>query len=490
MATENSAIKGSDAKFVSKTLQTVFIALLIDILAFTIILPLFPRLLLFYNEKDGNNPESFYFTVLQSVRTFKTFIGASGSRLDFVLLGGAVGSLFSFLQFISSPYIGSLSDTYGRRTILLWSMVGNGLSMFLWLFGDTFEIFLFSRIIGGLTEGNVQMSIALISDITTPETRSRGLALVGIAFSLGFTMGPPLGAYFTKFNLKQIFPSLKSLPINDYSSPALFALVLIVIETVYLYFALPETKDFKSKGANKSARLSAKSTIAEKPNAPKQPPTINLQSKKLVWSLSVIHFLYLLFFSGMEFTLTFLTYDRFDFSHGKQGMLLGYMGFLSAMVQGGYVRRLAGKKIPEKHMAMQGILSCSIGLIICAFSTTVPILFLGATFLAFTSGTVVSSLTALTSLAGEANSKQSSITDSTSEFETLQKDQRGLALGRFRSLGQLGRSIGPILACSVYWILGPKIAYIVSAVLLLFVLVLFSTWTVKLIGKEQHKHKE
>lgn len=84
-----------------------------------------------------------------------------------------------------------MSDKYGRRPVLLVSMLGNALSMILWIFGDSFVLFVWSRIIGGLTEGNVQMSIAMISDISTEETRSRSLALVGICFAVGFSFGPP-----------------------------------------------------------------------------------------------------------------------------------------------------------------------------------------------------------------------------------------------------------------------------------------------------------
>lgn len=164
-----------------KPLLVIFISLFIDILAFTIILPLFPRILSTYAENND-----FYYLLFQSqLNNFKSFIGAS-SDFDIVLFGGLIGSLFSFLQYLVSPLVGSLSDKYGRRSILLISMFGNALSMLLWVFaGNSFLIFILSRIIGGLTEGNVQMSIAMITDITTKDQRSKGLALVGIAFALG-----------------------------------------------------------------------------------------------------------------------------------------------------------------------------------------------------------------------------------------------------------------------------------------------------------------
>ncbi|KAJ2992360.1 hypothetical protein HDV02_003106 [Globomyces sp. JEL0801] len=267
--------------------------------------------------------------------------------------------------------------------------------------------------LGGLTEGNVQMSIAMISDISDSTNRSKTLALVGICFAVGFTLGPPLGAYMTNINLKEYFPTL---PINSYSSPALFAFILIIIETIYLLVALPETLNFKKETNEKSNRLDSNT---------------NPQS---LTHLSIIHFLFLFVFSGMEFTLTFLTYDRFQFSNTEQGKLLAFFGILTAIVQGGYVRRVSG------------ILSCGIGLLIIGLlaKTELIYLYLGSAFMAFTSGTVVTSLTSLVSLADH--------------------QKQGETLGYFRSAGQLGRCLGPMVACSGYWVLGSTQLYTVSGI--------------------------
>ena len=147
--------------------------------------------------------------------------------------------------------------------------------------------------------------------------------MVGIAFSIGFTVGPPIGAYFASFNLFKIFPILSSLPMNAYSCPALFAFILIIIETIFLFLYLPETLIKK--------RVSAK---------PKSPVASTPPSKQVVkgistlYLLSAFHFAFLFFFSGMEFTLTFLTFDQFDFTHVQQGKLLGFIGICSAFLQG------------------------------------------------------------------------------------------------------------------------------------------------------------
>ncbi|KAI8809454.1 major facilitator superfamily domain-containing protein [Cladochytrium replicatum] len=437
-------------KFVSRTLTTVFTALLIDILAFTVILPLFPRILRYYEAKDGSDPGSTYYVMMGWVRRFRVWIGGSGSHLDVVLFGGAVGWIFSFLQFVSSPIIGSLSDKYGRRTILLISMIGNGVSMILWSVSKSFEVFVLSRIVGGLTEGNVQMSMAMISDVTTPETRSKGMALVGVAFSLGFTLGPSLGAWFaTKVDMQRWVPAW--LPVNEYSGPALFALALIVVESVYMFVSLPETIDFKT-------RVFSDEVVGEKKKVQKKKSKQDVKGSNStsrgngakpsqLTNLSVVHFVYLLLFSGMEFTLTFLTHDRFDFSHARQGMMLGYMGLLSALVQGGYVRRMAGRVVSEKTMAMQGMLACGAGFVVMGMSGGREwMLWIGATLQAFTSGTVVSCLTSLASMTGGE--------------EVDGAGERGKVLGTFRAVGQLGRAMGPLVGCSLYWIVGSTVAYV------------------------------
>ncbi|KAJ3319634.1 hypothetical protein HDV06_006196 [Boothiomyces sp. JEL0866] len=320
---------------------------------------------------------------------------------------------------------GSLSDKYGRRPVLLVSMLGNALSMILWIFGDSFILFVWSRIIGGLTEGNVQMSIAMISDISTEETRSRSLALVGICFAVGFSFGPPIGAYFTSIDLKTLLPDW---PVNQYSTPALFALVLITIETVYMYFYLPET--LVKKDEQKKQEKKAKS----------------------IFNLSVIHFLFLFVYSGMEFTLTFLTFDRFNFSNKQQGRLLGFIGIFTALVQGGYVRRIRNSGM-EKSVVFNGVVACAIGLFIIGTmaidNSSIYFLYIGSIFLSFTSGTVV---TCLTSLASQTT-----------------KENKGKVLGYFRASGQLGRCLGPMTICLLYWIYGSYKIYLVGSIWMIFV---------------------
>ncbi|KAF9360450.1 hypothetical protein BGX26_009278 [Mortierella sp. AD094] len=512
---------------VAKVTRIVFTALLLDILAFTIILPLFPRLLQFYRESEHGDQSSLLAWSLSQLTQFQAMIGLDDyhgtgessvkrpPKMDIVLLGGALGSLFSVLQFVASPIIGKLSDVLGRRRVLLISMLGNLISCGVWLFSSSFELFVLSRVIGGLSEGNVQLSIAMISDITTPATRSRGLAMVGIAFAIAFTVGPALGAYFASKDLVAAFPGLAQYGLHPFSGSALLAMVLLTVESLYLYFMLPETnseswrltvqqtvedeKKRKAQEAKSSATLKDSST---NPSAIVMSPEeiVRLQNTYL-GRLSFTHFAHLFLFSGMEFTLTFLTFHLFDFSHMQQGALLGYIGILSSLIQGGYVRRRANK-VGEKRMVLQGMMAAAIGLGCIALvssggsadsSSTFDFkldssvfrsivtwldtqnwsrksrmwgLYAGATGLAVTSATVVNCLTSLASLVCDMGSDDlSANSDATTNKETgTQPIGKGLALGRFRSWGQLGRAAGPIAACSLYWRVGPLICYAAASV--------------------------
>lgn len=137
----------------------------------------------------------------------------------------------------------------------------------------------------------------------------------------------------------------------------------------------------------------------------------------------------------------------------EQGKLLGFMGILSACIQGGWVRRVVGKKYTEKSLILQGLFTCSLGLIGLSWvKQSVSVLYGSVALLAFTSGTVVNCLTSLASQC---------------------EGEKGRVLGGFRAIGQRGRALGPICACCLYWWVGSDLAYGISSVLVASVGVLF-----------------
>ena len=156
----------------SKMTSVVFIGLLLDLLAFTLILPLFPSLLDHYKKNDG--PDGLFNFLDTRVKSFGIWIGVPEGQFNSVLFGGLLGSLFSFLQFVASPLIGGLSDHFGRRPLLLLSTTGVALSYALWVNASTFSLFVLARIVGGLSKGNVSLATAIITDVSTPKTRQKG----------------------------------------------------------------------------------------------------------------------------------------------------------------------------------------------------------------------------------------------------------------------------------------------------------------------------
>lgn len=167
-----------------------------------------------------------------------------------------------------------------------------------------------SRVIGGLSEGNVQLAIAILSDVTSAADRSKALASVGIAFAICFCVGPPIGAYFAS----RPFPPniVQGLELNIYATPAALTLILLVLETIFLAVTLPETR-FSRKNKGKSVKLDLGDDTTPSPGRFR---SIQLRGKsiqdrlQLLKSMSTLHFLFLGIFSGVEFTLTFLTFDR------------------------------------------------------------------------------------------------------------------------------------------------------------------------------------
>ncbi|KAI8338751.1 major facilitator superfamily domain-containing protein [Chlamydoabsidia padenii] len=311
-------------------------------------------------------------------------------------------------------------------------MVFNIISTSIWLVARSFSLFLLARIVAGLSEGNVQLSIAIISDVTSPESRSRNMAMVGIAFATAFTFGPPLGAWFASIDLSQTWLADVVPGLYPYSMAALIGLVLLLIETMYLITYLPETA------------FNSPTTSPPQDTKTTSPPSDKGTSiDRLNWIQCVFTFL----FSGMEFTLVFLTFDVLDYSHMQQGKLLGFMGILSALIQGGYVRRQ--KAAGEKRLVVQGMLFGAIGLGCLAMvgsHTTRWWLYGGVGCLAMTSGTVVNCLTSLASM------------------HCQHEKEKGKILGVFRSFGQLGRACGPLSACAIYWLFGPTLCYTTGAI--------------------------
>jgi len=411
-----------------KTSLVVFIGLLLDLLAFTLILPLFPALIAHYRDND----DSGLFKLLEDkVDVFRKIVGAP-PQFNTVLFGGFLGSIFSFLQFLASPVVGGLSDRFGRKPLLILTTIGISFSYVLWVFSSNFTIFVFARIIGGISKGNVSLSTAIITDVSTPATRGKGMALIGVAFSLGFLFGPMIGAAFSIWGKDQTG--------EWYMYPAVLALVLSVLDVIFLSVFFKESLPESRRNSSTSATLSQACNYLQPLQLFRFASLTNLEKKehKDLQQIGLAYFIYLFLYSGMEFTLTFLTHIRFGFSPMQQGKMFLFVGVIMAVLQGGFVRRIPQGH--EKKAAMWGLLLIVPSFAIVGSCQTIPQLYVGLGLYAISTAFVVPCLTTLVSQYGEQH-------------------QKGIVTGVFRSLGALGRALGPMFGSLLYWSLGPEMSY-------------------------------
>lgn len=416
-----------------KSLYVVFLIIFLDLMGFSIIFPLFPSIAGHYLEVDSQN---FFLKSIFSFIEFFATPSLGGNKL--VLFGGILGALYSFLQFIAAPIWGRYSDKHGRRGILLISTLGMVISYIIWIFSGSFSLLILSRIIGGTMSGNMSTATAVVADVTTPAQRSKGMAIIGVAFALGFILGPAIGGISSLFKFDAYFPYLVSWGINPFSAAALISLIFSFSALLIVYFKFEETLDSSRE----------KSTHIRSSNP------FKLFKPFLIREVNIINLCYFVFifaFSGMEFTLTFLAQERLAYKAMDNAYMFIYIGLLLTLIQGGFVRRYA-HQIGEKKLATFGMAIILPGLLIISMAYSSLSLYMGLTFLAIGSALIIPTLTSLVSLLSPEN-------------------VQGEAMGIFRSLGSLGRVLGPFIVSVVYWRFSSQSAYYFGSVIILITFV-------------------
>lgn len=421
-------------------LGVIFLTLFLDLVGFSIIFPLFPAMLDYYLP-SGDGGHSLLGQLIAPLANWAERSGAADPRfMTAVLFGGILGSLYSILQFICAPLWGAYSDRVGRRKVLLITISGLALSYILWFFAASFWVLVLARVLGGAMGGNLSVATAAVADTTTRAKRSSGLAIIGIAFGLGFIVGPAIGGVFALIDLTEIAPSLKAFGVNPFSVPALVSLTLTAVNLAWVYRRFEETLPESKRGqAKPEPRGLAVFRIFQCP----EPATRRT---------NFVYLIYMLAFSGMEFTLTFLAVERFAFSPAQNGGMFVFIGFILVLVQGGIVRRLA-TPVGEKRLALAG-LACGVAAFLALAMAMQLGLFFGAlALMAFSIGLASPTLSALVSLYSN-------------------ESDQGANLGIFRSAGSLARAIGPLVAAFVYFVYGSKSAYLFGAVVVILPLVM------------------
>src|ERR1700712_2985082 len=265
-------------------LSFIFVTLLIDVIGLAIIIPVFPKLI----EKLIHGDLS------------------QASRYSGLLLVA-----YAVMQFLFSPLVGNLSDKYGRRPVLLFSLLGFGIDYLFLAFAPTIGWLFVGRIIAGITGASFTTASAYIADVSEPEKRAQNFGMIGVAFGLGFIIGPVVGGILGKYNTHL---------------PFLAAAGLALLNTIYGYFVLPEslTKEHRRKFEWKRANpIGSLKQI-------KKYPSIGGLIGSLVLVYIAAH--------AVQSTWTYITIEKFNWSERLIGYSLALVGLLVALVQGVLIR--------------------------------------------------------------------------------------------------------------------------------------------------------
>ena len=299
-------------------LLIVFLTVFIDLLGFGIVLPVMPRQAEPYLMALGLSPIAIGATI------------------------GILFSVFSLMQFIFSPMWGRISDSIGRRPMLLLSLLGSVVFYALYGYAVTFPadraatalaLMFLSRVGAGIAGASVGTAAAVIADCTTPENRARGMALIGIAFGAGFTLGP-LIAYFGLALFKQ-----QPWGVGALASMLSFVALLIAI------FVFKETRRPGARAAKEFPSMSRTAAVLRMPQ---------------VGTLVLIYFLSIFSFANFEATLARLTESAFSMTDDGNFLVFAFIG-LMLMLAGGFYRPLA-KRLPETRLLAMGITLMILGL--------------------------------------------------------------------------------------------------------------------------------
>lgn len=296
-------------------LAFIFITVLIDVIGLGIIIPVIPALIV---ELTGE--------------------GLSKAAI----YGGWLMFVYAFTQFICAPIIGSLSDRFGRRPVLLLSLFGFGIDYILIGFAPTISWLFIARFISGITGASITTASAYIADISSPEKRSQNFGLIGAAFGLGFIIGPVIGGLLGQYGTR---------------IPFFAAAGLTFVNVLYGYFILPESLPKESRRKFEFKRANPLGSLKQ------------IRSFPGISGLVVVFGLVYLASHATQSTWTYYTMEKFAWDEKMVGISLGVVGLCVAIVQGG-LTRIVIPKIGEIKSVYFGLTISCIGFIGFAFSPT------------------------------------------------------------------------------------------------------------------------
>ena len=434
MSTPNATSSPSAPKPLS--LGVIFLTLYIDLIGFSIFFPVGPAMLEWYVKKEaGGGILATLVTHLQSLAN-----AAHASNLATgALFAGALGSVYSLMQFLFSPIWGAYSDRVGRRPVLLLTIAGNALSYLLLFFSGSFLLFFVGRIIGGIMGGNLAVAIAAVSDVTTRENRAKGMGIVGVAFGLGFLTGPTIGGLTSGLNLLNRWPGLAAYGVHPFSVLAAIALGLCLVNLIWIQARFRETLPPESRGRNLTLReRNPIHSLFQLPD-----PAIR--------RANIVGFVVTFGFSFFESIISFFTADALHYTPRDLTLIFVNIGLVSIVTQGVLARRYV-PKLGEKFSAVAGMALMALSFAGIGYAIGVarsaPLLYLVLTLSTIGSGFANVAMSSLISLYAPP-------------------EEQGKVLGIYRSLGFLARALSPAVAGWLFFNSGGTVTFLVGGAILL-----------------------
>jgi DHA1 family tetracycline resistance protein-like MFS transporter len=340
-----------------------------------------------------------------------------------------LGSIYSLMQFFFSPIWGRMSDRVGRRPILLMSLLGSTLSYFLFAFASNLYIIILSRALAGIFAANISTAQAYIADVTEKKDRAKGMGLIGAAFGIGFTLGPPIGGISAaKMGLW---------------APGVIAGTFCGLNLILAFFRLKESLPEEVRQKTLASRT-ATSAIGVR-HAQWQTFLRVFRDKPLFLPI-VSTFVATFAFSNLEQVFSLFIQNKFNLETStagyKTGLILMWSGILGAIVQGGLIRKLV-PKYGEVKLAVTGFFIQGVAMILFAYSPTYTSFFFTAVPLALGSGLINPTLASLVSKRALA-------------------DEQGAVIGLKEGMSSLARIFGPFCGLLAFG-LSPKLPFYIAA---------------------------
>jgi DHA1 family tetracycline resistance protein-like MFS transporter len=293
----------------------IFITLLIDVTGFGLIIPVMPKLIEELLHDSSISKASQY--------------------------GGYLTLAYALMQFLFAPVLGNLSDRYGRRPVLLFSLFGFGIDYLFLSFAPSIAWLFVGRLIAGVTGASFTTASAYIADVSTPENRAQNFGMIGAAFGLGFIIGPLIGGLLGEFGAR---------------IPFMVAAGLALTNCLYGYFVLPESLDKEHRRPFEWRRANPIGSLMQ---LRKYPAVIGL-----VGSLVLVY----LAAHAVQSNWSFFNIEKFQWTPKMIGISLGVVGLLVGGVQGGLVR-IVNPKLGNEKSVYIGLALYAFGLLLFAFAS-------------------------------------------------------------------------------------------------------------------------